>query len=189
MLVAGVDEAGRGSLAGPVTAAAVILNPNIRIQGLQDSKSLSYKKRESLDKQIKENAVSWNIVSISPKTIDSINILQATLLAMKKVVLGLKVRPERVIFDGLYTPDISIDSLAMVKGDEKCRSIMSASIIAKVARDKLMIDIDRKYEKYGFKKHKGYPTKLHINKLKLHGPCDEHRKTFRPVRKVVNEKN
>ena len=185
MLVAGVDEVGRGSLAGPVTAAAVILTPKIRIEGLKDSKSLSFKKRESLDKQIKQHSVCWNIVSISPKTIDSINILQATLLAMEKAVLGLKLIPDRAIFDGLYKPDISIDSLALVKGDEKCRSIMAASIIAKVARDRFMISIDKKFKKYGFRKHKGYPTKLHINTLKLHGPCEEHRKTFKPVLSMV----
>lgn len=188
MLVAGVDEVGRGSLAGPVTAAAVILTPKIRIEGLKDSKSLSFKKRESLDKQIKQHSVCWNIVSISPKTIDSINILQATLLAMEKAVLGLKLIPERAIFDGLYKPDIPIDSLALVKGDEKCRSIMAASIIAKVARDRFMISIDKRFKRYGFMKHKGYPTKLHINKLKLHGPCDEHRKSFRPVSKMVSIK-
>ena len=174
MLVAGVDEVGRGSLAGPVTAAAVILNSKIRIVGLKDSKSLSFKKRESLDKQIKQHSVCWNIVSISPKTIDSINILQATLLAMEKAVLGLKLIPDRAIFDGLYKPDISIDSLALVKGDEKCRSIMAASIIAKVERDRYMVDLDQKYPQYNLKSHKGYPTKEHIKLIKRKLLCQTY---------------
>jgi len=187
MFIAGVDEAGRGPIAGPVTAAAVILEPFTRIKGLRDSKSLSVKKREYLSKRIKEYSICWNIVSIESKRIDSMNILQASLLAMKEAVLGLEKKPDKVLFDGLFSPDISILSSAIIKGDSKRKSIMAASIIAKVARDKLMVEIDNKYPDYGFKQHKGYPTKLHINKLKLFGPCEEHRTTFKPVSILINK--
>lgn len=189
MFIAGVDEAGRGPIAGPVTAAAVILDPYTRIKGLRDSKSLSVKKREYLSKKIKEKAICWNIVSIESKRIDSMNILQASLLAMKEAVLGLEIKPDKALFDGLFSPDISILSSAIIKGDSKCKSIMAASIIAKVARDKLMVEIDNSYPDYGFKQHKGYPTKLHINKLKLFGPCEEHRTTFKPVSVLINKED
>lgn len=182
MLTAGVDEAGRGCIAGPVTAAAVILDSNSKIEGLKDSKKLSFRKRQILNEIIKENSVSWNIVSIEPKKIDSLNILQASLLAMREAVLGLKVKADKAIFDGLQTPEMSIPSFAIIGGDRSFKSIMAASIIAKVARDKLMIEMDKKYPNYGFFKHKGYPTKFHINALKLHGPCKEHRLTFKPLR-------
>ena len=185
MLIAGVDEVGRGSIAGPVTAAAVILDPKVDIKGLKDSKSLSNKRRKLLEVQIKEKSICWNIFSVSSATIDSINILQASLLAMKEAVLGLRLKPDKAIFDGLYSPNISISSLAIIKGDSKCQSIMAASIIAKVGRDKLMVNMDKKYQNYGFRSNKGYPTKLHINTLKLHGPCEEHRKTFKPVLSMV----
>ena len=185
MLIAGVDEVGRGPLAGPVTAAAVILDPDIKIEGLKDSKSLSATKRKSLEKIIKVHSLNWNIVSVGCKTVDSINILQASLLAMKRAVLGLDIKPDKALFDGSYTPEICIPCSAIIKGDEKYESVMAASIIAKVARDKYMVELDKKYPNYVFKLNKGYPTKQHLKALKLYGPCDEHRITFKPVSSVI----
>ena len=188
MLIAGVDEVGRGALAGPVTAAAVILNSNLKIEGLKDSKSLSVKKRKNLNKEIKNNSVDWSIASVDSKKIDSINILQASLLAMEKAIKGLSKTPDMVIIDGQFSLDIAIPSFAIIKGDTKYQNIMAASILAKVSRDKLMEKFGRKYPKYGFELHKGYPTKSHINKIKLVGPCAEHRLTFKPVRCIINKK-
>ena len=180
--LAGVDEVGRGSIAGPVTAAAVILKNTNDIIGLTDSKALSSKRRQELDILIKEKSISWNIAFVSATTIDRINILQASLLAMKRAVERLGMEPDKVLVDGLYKPDLSNPSEAIVKGDTKHASIMAASIIAKVARDKYMIKLHKKFPHYGFKSHKGYPTKFHLNALELHGPCKEHRKSFKPLR-------
>ena len=182
-LIAGVDEAGRGPLAGPVVAAAVILPKNYSFNNeLADSKSLSEKRRIELSILIKERALSWNTAFISSKKIDSINILQATLLAMKKSVEGLKIKPDKVFIDGISRPDLDIPSTTIIKGDTKHKSIMAASIIAKVTRDEFMKKLDKKFPQYGFLKHKGYPTKLHFNALELYGPCEQHRASFRPLK-------
>ena len=182
-LIAGVDEAGRGPLAGPVVAAAVILPKNYSFNNeLADSKSLSEKRRIELSILIKERALSWNTAFISSKKIDSINILQATLLAMKKAVEGLEIKPDKVVIDGISKPDLHVPSTTIFKGDTKHKSIMAASIIAKVTRDEFMKKLDKKFPQYGFLKHKGYPTKLHFNALELYGPCEQHRASFRPLK-------
>ncbi len=179
-LIAGVDEAGRGPLAGPVVAAAVILPKNYSFNNeLADSKSLSEKRRIELSILIKERALSWNTAFISSKKIDSVNILQATLLAMKKAVEGLEIKPDKVVIDGISKPDLHVPSTTIIKGDTKHKSIMAASIIAKVTRDEFMKKLDKKFPQYGFLKHKGYPTKLHFNALELYGPCEQHRASFR----------
>ena len=185
MIEAGVDEVGRGPLAGPVVSAAVILDSTIEIEGLDDSKKLSEKKRQELSKKIKNSAIAWNLASASIKEIDSLNILQASLLSMKRAVEGLKVIPEKVVCDGNHKPDISIECEAIIKGDSFIKSIMAASIIAKVTRDELMKDLDKFYPGYGFKKHKGYPTKLHLDALQSLGPCKIHRLSFGPVKKLI----
>ncbi len=182
-LIAGVDEAGRGPLAGPVVAAAVILPKNYSFNNeLADSKSLSEKRRIELSVLIKEGALSWNTAFISSKKIDSVNILQATLLAMKKAVEGLEIKPDKVVIDGISKPDLHVPSTTIIKGDTKHKSIMAASIIAKVTRDEFMKKLDKKFPQYGFLKHKGYPTKLHFNALELYGPCEQHRASFRPLK-------
>ena len=179
-LIAGVDEAGRGPLAGPVVAAAVILPKNYSFNNeLADSKSLSEKRRIELSILIKERALSWNTAFISSKKIDSVNILQATLLAMKKAVEGLEIKPDKVVIDGISKPDLHVPSTTIIKGDTKHKSIMAASIIAKVTRDEFMKKLDKKFPQYGFLKHKGYPTKSHFNALELYGPCEQHRASFR----------
>ena len=185
MIEAGVDEVGRGPLAGPVVSAAVILDSSLEIDGLDDSKKLSEKKRLELSRKIKESAIAWNLASASIKEIDSLNILQASLLSMKRAVEGLKIIPEKVICDGNYKPDISIECEAIIKGDSSVKSIMAASIIAKVTRDELMKDLDKIYPAYGFKKNKGYPTKFHLDALKLLGPCKIHRLSFKPVKESI----
>ena len=166
---AGVDEVGRGPLAGPVYAAAVILDPKIKIKGLNDSKKLSKEKRNSLSDEIKENSICWNIASVEREIIDEINILQASLLAMKNAIKGLETKPDLVLVDGNNELDIEIASKAIINGDQEIECIMAASIIAKVARDKFMTDIDDEYPEYGFKKHKGYGTQEHLNLLKIYG--------------------
>ena len=185
MIEAGVDEVGRGPLAGPVVSAAVILDSSLEIDGLDDSKKLSEKKMLELSRKIKESAIAWNLASASIKEIDSLNILQASLLSMKRAVEGLKIIPEKVVCDGNYKPDISIECEAIIKGDSSVKSIMAASIIAKVTRDELMKDLDKIYPAYGFKKHKGYPTKFHLDALKLLGPCKIHRLSFKPVKESI----
>ena len=181
-LVAGVDEVGRGPLAGPVVAAAVILREDKSFKELADSKSLSAKKREELNILIKDKALSWNIAFVSSKKIDQINILQASLLAMMKAVEGLEKKPDKVLIDGIHKLNISVPSIAVVRGDTKHKSIMAASIIAKVARDEFMKKLDKKFPQYGFIDNKGYPTKFHINALELYGPCEQHRASFRPLK-------
>ena len=178
-VVAGVDEAGRGPLAGPVCAAAVILPENCEIEGLNDSKKLSEKKREALYDVIIEKAISYDIQLIDNNVIDEINILQATMLAMTNAVNGLKVKPQFVIIDGNKVPErLQIPADCVVKGDAKSMSIAAASILAKVTRDRLMLELDKKYPEYDFARHKGYGTKLHQEKLLEYGPCEIHRKTF-----------
>ena len=178
-VVAGVDEAGRGPLAGPVCAAAVILPENCEIEGLNDSKKLSEKKREALYDIIIEKAISYDIQLVDNNVIDKINILQATMLAMTNAVNGLKVKPQFVIIDGNKVPErLQIPADCVVKGDAKSMSIAAASILAKVTRDRLMLELDKKYPEYDFARHKGYGTKLHQEKLLEYGPCEIHRKTF-----------
>ena len=177
--VCGIDEAGCGPLAGPVYAAAVILDPNDPIEGLNDSKKLTEKKREALFPEIQKRARAWAIASASAKEIDEINILQARLLAMRRAVELLDIRPDHALVDGNRDPEIpGIPSLLIIGGDGKSASIGAASILAKVARDHAMLELDGQYPQYLFKKHKGYPTKLHVEKLLEHGPCPEHRNSF-----------
>ncbi|MDI6752164.1 MAG: ribonuclease HII [bacterium] len=176
-LIAGVDEAGRGPLAGPVVAAAVILEKGIT--GVADSKSLSAKKRESLFSIITKEAISWKISAIDHLTIDEINILQATFKAMASAVSGLAEKPSLVLVDGPYKiPNLNIEQSAHIKGDKTLYPISAASIIAKVSRDRIMEEYDRIYPAYGFAKHKGYPTKAHIEAIRMHGPSPIHRKSF-----------
>lgn len=184
-LICGVDEAGRGPLAGPVSAAAVILDPAHPIDGLNDSKKLSERQRERLAPLIRERALAWSVAYASAAEIDSLNILQATLLAMRRAVVGLDIRPDRVLVDGLYCPDTGIASLAIVKGDAKVAAIAAASILAKTARDQLMLQLHEQYPHYGFAIHKGYPTAAHLAALREHGVSDVHRRSFKPVRELL----
>ena len=177
--VCGIDEAGCGPLAGPVYAAAVILDPNDPIEGLNDSKKLTEKKREALFPEIQKRARAWAIASASAKEIDEINILQARLLAMRRAVELLDIKPDHALVDGNRDPGIpDVPTLLIVGGDGKSASIGAASILAKVARDHDLLELDKQYPQYLFKKHKGYPTKLHVEKLLEHGPCPEHRNSF-----------
>lgn len=177
--VCGIDEAGCGPLAGPVYAAAVILDPNDPIEGLNDSKKLTEKKREALFPEIQKRARAWAIASASAREIDEINILQARLLAMRRAVELLDIRPDYAMVDGNRDPKIpGVPSLLIIGGDGKSASIGAASILAKVARDHTMLELDERYPQYLFKKHKGYPTKLHVEKLLEYGPCPEHRQSF-----------
>ena len=184
--VAGVDEAGRGPLAGPVSAAAVILDPARPIPGLDDSKKLTPARRNALDLEIRERALAWSIAWASAEEIDRINILQASMLAMQRAVAALTVRPTRVLVDGNRCPDVGCAAEAIVGGDGLVPSIGAASILAKVARDRLMGDLDRAFPGYGFAGHKGYPTRAHIDALRQLGPCPEHRRSFGPVRALIH---
>ncbi len=177
-VVCGVDEAGRGPLAGPVFAAAVILPENCEIEGLNDSKKLSEKKRDALFDVIKEKAISWSVASVDEKTIDEINILQATYLAMRKAVEGLDVPADYALIDGNRMPPLSIEGETIIKGDANSPSIAAASILAKVSRDRFMLELAEKYPQYQFEKHKGYGTKLHYEMLVEHGISDCHRLSF-----------
>lgn len=177
-LIAGVDEAGRGPLCGPVVAAAVILNPNEKIAGVNDSKKLTEKKREELFSVIKEKAIAYSVGIVDEKTIDEINILEATRLAMKKAVEGLKEVPGHVLVDAEKHVPINIPYTPIIKGDAKSESIAAASIIAKVTRDHMINELDKKYPEYHFAKNKGYGTREHIAAIKEHGLCEIHRKTF-----------
>ena len=184
--IAGVDEVGRGCLAGPVVAAAVILDPNRPIKGLRDSKKLSAKKRDELAQEIKEKALAWSVTAMGPEVIDKINILQATLEAMKAAVEKLPVEPDFVQVDGNKLPKWKWLSEAVVKGDDKVEWISAASIIAKTTRDGYMCKIAELYPQYGFEHHVGYGTAEHIKALKAYGPTPIHRKTFAPVREVID---
>ena len=180
-LVAGVDEAGRGPLAGPVFAAAVILDELSPISGLADSKKLSPQKRERLYDVIKAQALCFCVATASVQEIDEMNILQATLLAMQRAVKGLRLKPSKVLVDGNRLPVLDIRAEAIVRGDSKFASISAASILAKVERDRWCLEIDAQFPLYGFKSHKGYGTAVHLQALKQHGPCVWHRKSFAPV--------
>lgn len=182
-LIAGVDEVGRGPLVGAVVTAAVILDPANPIEGLTDSKKLSEKKRNFLFEQIKNKALAWSLGRAEPDEIDNLNILQATMLAMERAVNGLSITPNMVLIDGNRVPKgLKMPSEAVVKGDLRVAEISAASIIAKVTRDREMELLDAKYPQYGFAKHKGYPTKAHIDALAQYGVIDQHRKTFKPVK-------
>jgi len=186
-LVAGVDEAGRGPLAGPVVAAAVILHPERRITGLRDSKKLTAARREALETVIKSRALCWSVAWSDRAEIDAMNILAATMLAMRRAILGLAIAPRSVQVDGNRLPDLRfrdgcIDGLAIVGGDARVDSISAASIVAKTTRDRLMIALHARYPDYEFARHKGYGTELHRARLREHGPCPEHRLSFSPVR-------
>ena len=181
----GVDEAGRGPLAGPVVAAAVILDPAKPIAGLGDSKKISEKKREHLYPIIKAQAKAWAIAEASVAEIDEMNILQASLLAMKRAVEQLQPAADEALIDGNKAPDLLIPCSCIVKGDEKEACIGAASILAKVYRDHLLLEMDKTYPQYEFARHKGYPTKLHQEKLMQYGACPEHRRSFKPVKRCI----
>ncbi len=180
--VCGVDEAGRGPLAGPVYAAAVILDPARPIEGLRDSKKLSAKRRNQLEITIRERSLSWCVASASAQEIDQINILQASLLAMRRAVAGLEIQPSKALVDGNQPPALACEVQTIVKGDSSEPAISAASILAKCARDRKMLELDELYPVYAFKKHQGYPTATHFQLLRQHGPCVEHRRSFAPVR-------
>ena len=186
-LVAGVDEAGRGPLAGPVVAAAVILDPLRRIRGLADSKLLSPARREELDAQIRAKALCVAVGSASVEEIDRINILQATLLAMRRAVEALRLKPVKVLVDGNQLPILSIRAEAIIDGDATVKAISAASIIAKVHRDHLCLQLDALHPQYGFADHKGYATPEHLAALRRHGACAVHRRTFAPVREQLDD--
>lgn len=177
-LICGVDEAGRGPLAGPVCAAAVILPRNIEISGLNDSKKLSEKKRDALYDEICEKAITYGIAFATVEEIESINILNAAMLAMNRAIAKLEPQPELALIDGNRNSAINIPSRCIVKGDGKCADIAAASILAKVTRDRYMLDMAEKYPQYHFEKHKGYGTKLHYEALREYGPCEIHRPSF-----------
>jgi ribonuclease HII len=183
--ICGVDEAGRGPLAGPVFAAAVILAPGPPIAGLADSKVLGARRREALDLEIRSRAIAWSVASSSVEEIDAINILQASLLAMRRAVERLPVAPDRVLVDGRHCPVLAVRAEAVINGDATVPAISAASILAKVARDRAMLELHRQYPQYGFDRHKGYPTSAHLLALKMHGVSEAHRRSFGPVRALV----
>ncbi len=185
--VAGVDEAGRGPLAGPVVAAAVILDPGRPVAGLADSKQLSAARREQLAVAVRTDALAWSVAWADAAEIDALNILGATMLAMRRAILGLSVLPAAVQVDGNRLPclrigDRALPGEAIVRGDTRVPSISAASILAKTSRDRIMLDMDRLYPDYGFARHKGYGTAVHRQRLQQHGPCEQHRRSFAPVR-------
>lgn len=184
-VVCGIDEAGRGPLAGPVCAAAVILPTDLEIDGLNDSKKLTEKKREALFDVVKEKALAYSIVMVDEKVIDEINILQATLLAMRNAVEGLEIKPDAALIDGNQKPGLGIEERTVVKGDAKSMSIAAASILAKVSRDRFMLELDEKYPQYQFAKHKGYGTKLHYECIEQFGISPVHRLTF--LKKILDK--
>ena len=185
--ICGVDEAGRGPLAGPVFAAAVILDPARPIAGLADSKMLTARRRETLAAEIKARALAWGVASAGVEEIDAINILQASLLAMRRAVETLAVAPAEVWVDGLHCPRLAVPARAIVGGDATRANIAAASILAKVARDAEMVSLHRVHPVYGFDRHKGYPTEAHLAALRAHGVCAAHRRSFAPVRRLLSE--
>ena len=185
IFVAGVDEVGRGPLAGPVVAAAVILDPERPIEGLADSKKLSEKRREALAEVIKEQALSWALGRAEVEEIDRLNILQASLLAMQRAVAGLQPAAEFALVDGNRCPDLVCPAEAVIKGDDRVPVISAASVIAKVARDREMVALEQTFPGYGMAQHKGYPTKAHLESLQRLGVATIHRRTFGPVRKIL----
>jgi ribonuclease HII len=186
-LVAGVDEAGRGPLAGPVVAAAVILDPGRRIVGLRDSKVLTALRRDKLHDRIREHALCCGVGIATVEEIDRLNILQATMLAMQRAVRALRLTPHKVVVDGNRLPVLPMLAEAIVDGDAKVRAISAASIIAKVTRDRLCVELHEQHPHYGFDVHKGYPTPMHLEALRVHGPCVAHRRSFAPVREASGQ--
>ncbi|MGZ5201558.1 MAG: ribonuclease HII [Telluria sp.] len=184
-IVCGVDEAGRGPLAGPVYAAAVILDPRRPIEGLKDSKQLTEKRLNELAPQIKECALAWAIAECSHEEIDRLNILHATMLAMRRAVEALSLLPTIALIDGNRCPPLAVKAHAIVDGDDKVHSISAASILAKTARDAALVALHEVYPQYGFDQHKGYSTPLHLANLRAHGPCPVHRRSFAPVRELL----
>lgn len=189
LLIAGVDEAGRGPLAGPVVAAAVILDPARPIVGLNDSKKLSEKKRDRLALEIKECALAWAVASSSVAEIDAINILQASLLAMRRAVEALPSVPDEILVDGLHCPTVSMKARAIVRGDALIPAIAAASILAKTARDAELLRLHADFPQYGLDRHKGYPTAAHLAALHEHGATIIHRRSFAPVRRLLEGDN
>jgi ribonuclease HII len=185
MLTCGVDEAGRGPLAGPVYAAAVILDPARPVAGLADSKTLTPRQRETLALEVRLRAVAWAVASASVEEIDTLNILQASLLAMRRAVEQLAVTPQLVLVDGLHRPRLTIPVRAIVRGDATVAEIAAASILAKVARDTEMLALHQQHPQYGFDRHKGYPTSAHLAALRKHGVSAVHRRSFAPVRSLL----
>ena len=184
-LTCGVDEAGRGPLAGPVFAAAVILDPARPVAGLADSKKLTAIRREALAVEIKARALAWGVASAGVEEIDALNILQASLLAMRRAVEKLAIAPAEVWVDGLHCPRLAVPVRAIVGGDATRANIAAASILAKVARDAEMVSLHRAHPAYGFDRHKGYPTEAHLAALRAHGVCAAHRRSFAPVRRLL----
>lgn len=189
MHLAGVDEVGRGPLVGAVVTAAVILDPSRPIQGLADSKKLSEKRRQTLAEQIRDQALAWSLGRAEPAEIDELNILHATMLAMRRAVAGLSMAPGAVLVDGNRTPEFGCPAEAMVKGDGRVPAISAASILAKVARDAEMTALHERHPEYGFDRHKGYPTAVHLDAIKRHGVLPEHRRSFGPVAEAVKQGN
>lgn len=184
-LMCGVDEAGRGPLAGPVFAAAVILDPRKPIEGLRDSKKLTAARRDVLALQIRQHALAWSIAECSEEEIDRLNILQATMLAMRRAVEGLSIQPTLALIDGNRCPVMTVHSEAIIKGDDKVPAISAASILAKTARDAVLLTLHQQYPQYAFDQHKGYPTALHLARLREHGVSPVHRKSYAPVRALL----
>lgn len=184
-LVCGVDEAGRGPLAGPVVAAAVILDPRHPVDGLADSKALSPRRRQALALEIRSRAIAWSVAAASVEEIDALNILRASLLAMRRAVEALHVSPQLVLVDGPHRPPLAVPVRAVVRGDATVAVIAAASILAKVARDESMLALHREHPLYGFDRHKGYPTSAHLAALRVHGASAVHRRSFAPVRAVL----
>lgn len=181
MFIAGIDEAGRGPLAGPVVAAAVILDPRRKIRGLRDSKVMTAEQRTQVAGEIRAKSIAWAFAASDVGEIDALNILRATLLAMRRAVLALSVQPFEALVDGDHCPQLACPAYAIVKGDRDVPAISAASIIAKTTRDAMLVALDREYPMYGFARHKGYGTPEHLAALDLHGPCPAHRRTFAPV--------
>jgi ribonuclease HII len=184
-IVCGVDEAGRGPLAGPVFAAAVILDPRKPIDGLRDSKKLTAERRDELAPQIREHAIAWAIAECSCEEIDQLNILHATMLAMRRAVEALATLPTIALIDGNRCPPMDVRAHAIVEGDDKVHAISAASILAKTARDAALVALHQQYPQYGFDQHKGYSTPLHLERLRAHGPSPVHRRSFAPVRELL----
>ncbi|MDD6224539.1 MAG: ribonuclease HII [bacterium] len=184
--VAGVDEVGRGPLIGPVVTACVILSPDFKLEGLNDSKKLSEKKRELFYDYIMKHALSVSVGIVDEKIIDEVNIYEATKLAMYQAINNSKIKPEHVLIDAMKLDELEIASTSIIKGDAKSISIAAASVIAKVTRDKMMLELDNKYPMYGFKSHKGYPTKKHVEAIRKYGLIEGYRKTYRPVKEYLN---
>ena len=183
--IAGLDEAGRGPLAGPVVAAAVVLPDDLLIPGLTDSKQVPEEERESLFEVIRERAVCYGVGIADERTIDLVNILQATIIAMERALQTLNPQPDYLLLDAIFLPRVPLPQKSIIKGDCRSHSIAAASILAKVTRDRIMLELHKKYPRYNFQKHKGYGTEEHLLLLRKHGPCDAHRKTFNPVSRML----